>query len=178
MSTQHTAQNPHLGHSESETYLDPSLGNSALLTFAEGSTEGHLPSNSVLRKPNPDMSTVRRGFEQSLGRSSVVTASLSGLPHLLQQAMVEVGRSALNRVTASRRREVKGTRRLPFKPQLLENMRMVLDSATHHQHFPVPLDTSLAHFVAAEKDAYIPRHNLTDVRSLWHGGCGLLCDVT
>ena len=108
------------------------------------------------------------GLEQSLSRGQVMTASFHGfssLLHLVQQS-----------VTGHKRRGRRGTkepvrgRRHHPRPELVETMRMVLDSWTHHQNFPLPLAPSLAHFVTARDDAYIPRRHIPDVRSLWQGG--------
>ena len=53
-------------------------------------------------------------------------------------------------------------------------MRTALDQATHLRNYPVPLDPELAIYVAAKDDLYIPRRNVTDVRSIWPGkvACG------
>ena len=48
-------------------------------------------------------------------------------------------------------------------------MRSILDEATHLGNFPAPLAPDLGIFVAAKDDLYVPRQNVTDVRSLWPG---------
>ena len=48
-------------------------------------------------------------------------------------------------------------------------MRIILDFATHLGMFPPPLAPNLATFVAAKDDLYVPRQNVTDVRSIWSG---------
>lgn len=111
----------------------------------------------------------KRERQMSLLREPVMTASfhgISSLLHLAQQSLT------------GRRRRVRKETREPARskgrchhpgPELVETMRMVLDSWTHHQNFPLPLAPNLAHFVAAREDAYIPRRQLTDVRCLWQG---------
>lgn len=100
------------------------------------------------------------------------TASLQGVAsYLFQQAVVGSKKVAQTRLSigrsgVKRKRQSNG---LP-RPEVLDTMRMVLDSSTHHKYFPTPLDPTLVHFVTAKQDAYIPRANIADVRSLWKGG--------
>lgn len=100
------------------------------------------------------------------------TASLQGVAsYLFQQAVVGSKKVAQKRLSigrsgVKRKRQSNG---LP-RPEVLDTMRMVLDSSTHHKYFPTPLDPTLVHFVTAKQDAYIPRANIADVRSLWKGG--------
>ena len=53
----------------------------------------------------------------------------------------------------------------------LLTMEAILDYSTHLRYFPVPLAPSLATFLVAKDDLYIPRDNVTDVRALWPGEC-------
>ena len=48
-------------------------------------------------------------------------------------------------------------------------MQAVLNSATHFSNFSPPVAPELALFIVAKDDLYIPRHNVTDVQSLWPG---------
>ena len=48
-------------------------------------------------------------------------------------------------------------------------MDFVMDKATHLQNFTRPVDTSLAKFVVAKHDAYVPRDGVADVRDIWPG---------
>ena len=48
-------------------------------------------------------------------------------------------------------------------------LQAVLDTATHLSTFSRPLAPELAVFLAAKEDLYIPRQNITDVRSSWPG---------
>ena len=45
----------------------------------------------------------------------------------------------------------------------------VMDECTHLGNFSVPLDPSLVIIVAAEEDAYIPRHGVIPLNKLWPG---------
>lgn len=100
------------------------------------------------------------------------TTSLQGVAsYLFQQAVVGSKKVAQKRLSigrsgVKRKRQSNG---LP-RPEVLDTMRMVLDSSTHHKYFPTPLDPTLVHFVTAKQDAYIPRVHIADVRSLWKGG--------
>ncbi len=67
---------------------------------------------------------------------------------------------------------------LPVRPSIYKSeahketvslMLAVLNSATHFSNFAQPVDPELALFVAAKDDLYIPRHNVSDVRTLWPG---------
>lgn len=53
--------------------------------------------------------------------------------------------------------------------EAVEVMRCVLDVGTHLGHFPTPLSPEMAIFIAAKNDLYVPRKNITDVRSTWPG---------
>ena len=135
--------------------------------------------NSALESASPtdrtlSFSSAREGERgQPLSRGPVMTASFHGVSSLLQLAQGSLTglRERARREARVPERELGRGRRNP-RPELLEAMRMVLDSWTHHQNFPLPLAPSLAHFVTAEEDAYIPRRHLTDVRLLWQGGRG------
>ena len=53
--------------------------------------------------------------------------------------------------------------------ETVEMMRCVLDVGTHLSYFPTPLAPETAIFIAAKDDLYVPRKNITDVRSTWPG---------
>ena len=53
--------------------------------------------------------------------------------------------------------------------ETLSLMQAVLNSATHFSNYPKPAAPELALFIAANKDLYIPRHNVTHVQTLWPG---------
>lgn len=54
-------------------------------------------------------------------------------------------------------------------PETVATMNSILDFATHLSNFPTPLAPDLAVFLAAKNDCYVPRQNVTDVRSIWPG---------
>ncbi len=67
---------------------------------------------------------------------------------------------------------------LPIQPRIFKSeahketvslMLAVLNSSTHFSNFAQPVEPELASFVAAKDDLYIPRHNVSDVRTLWPG---------
>ena len=126
------------------------------------------------------MSQAEGGRTVERGSSSLAMASIPGPAHILHQVLAGVGRRVQSEVVERGRewqRKRNGERKgsgLP-RPELLGTMRMVLDSATHHQYFPTPVDPALACFITAEDDMYIPRGHLADVRSLWKGGHGRVC---
>lgn len=62
-------------------------------------------------------------------------------------------------------------RRRKYTPQqeTVSTLRTILDAATHLATYPPPLVPQLAVFVAAKDDVYVPRQNVTDVRSVWPG---------
>ena len=51
----------------------------------------------------------------------------------------------------------------------VDALRAVLDLSTHLHNYPIPLDTSLARFVVARDDLYIPRQHVTPVQDTWPG---------
>lgn len=51
----------------------------------------------------------------------------------------------------------------------IDFMNFLMDETTHLQNYPKPIDTSLATFVAATHDAYIPRDKIENVQSIWQG---------
>ena len=115
------------------------------------------------------------GWEREMPGDSAMTASLQGMgvaSYLFRRAVASFKQGAQEEV-ASVRNTWKSVRRkdgLP-RPELLDAMRMVLDSFTNHWSFPVPLCPELAQFVTAKEDAYIPRGHIVDVRTLWPGRC-------
>lgn len=113
-----------------------------------------------------DEAAVDRGREMESASNSDMTASIS---HLLRQTVMGVKSHLLSKAVTNSRSSSGRSSKWPPEPHLITAMKMVLDSSTHHQNFPVPLDPSLVHFVTAEKDAYIPRTHITDVRTLWEG---------
>lgn len=48
-------------------------------------------------------------------------------------------------------------------------MNYLMDETTHLRNYPLPIDPSLATFVIASHDAYIPRDKIENVANIWHG---------
>ena len=48
-------------------------------------------------------------------------------------------------------------------------LEALLDLSTHLQNYPVPVDPSLAQFVVAQQDLYIPRQHIAHVQDTWPG---------
>jgi len=55
------------------------------------------------------------------------------------------------------------------KSETVDFMNFVMDEATHLQNFPPPVDTSLARFLVAKHDAYVPRDNVMSPCDIWPG---------
>ena len=53
------------------------------------------------------------------------------------------------------------------RTRTVDFMNFVMDEATHLKNFPKPVDSSLARFVVAKHDAYIPRDNVMSVCNIW-----------
>lgn len=53
--------------------------------------------------------------------------------------------------------------------ETVSTLEAVLDLSTHLQNYPVPCDTSLAKFVVAEQDLYIPRQHIATMPATWPG---------
>ena len=62
-----------------------------------------------------------------------------------------------------------GQQSSPPQPETVRMLCWVLDNATHLNNYPVPYCPELVLFLAARKDMYVPRQNITDVRVLWPG---------
>lgn len=66
-------------------------------------------------------------------------------------------------------KEIKTKKDFSAKPKTVDFMNFVMDEATHLQNFPPPVDTSLARFLVAKHDAYIPRDNVMSPCDIWPG---------
>lgn len=55
------------------------------------------------------------------------------------------------------------------REHVIEIAKYVFDELTHLQQYPSPTDTSCVIAVVAEKDAYIPRNNVTSLEDIWPG---------
>ena len=201
----HSMNGVHVGHPRTVSVHSGHSGIvSELMTSSEASSDGSWSfhrassplgsdtlSQSVLL-PLTKNEGVKHGGEKEKGglrksalqHDSITTASIHGTAHILQQVLACAGRKIRTEITDRRKQFQSNDHRMNLpRPEILNTMRIVLDSSTHHQNFPIPIDPSLAHFVTAEEDEYIPRGNITDVHSLWKGGCDLLhyvmlsCDV-
>ena len=51
----------------------------------------------------------------------------------------------------------------------VDALRAILDLSTHLHNYPTPLNTSLAKFLVAKEDLYIPRQHITSVEETWPG---------
>ena len=56
-----------------------------------------------------------------------------------------------------------------LRSETVAMLKSILDFSTHLSNFPVPLAPELAVFLAAKGDCYVPRQNVTDVRTIWPG---------
>ena len=56
-----------------------------------------------------------------------------------------------------------------LRSETVATLKSILDFSTHLSNFPVPLAPELAVFLAAKGDCYIPRQNVSDVRTIWPG---------
>ena len=56
-----------------------------------------------------------------------------------------------------------------LKQEAVNFMVGVMDECTHLGNFSIPLDPSLVIIVAAQEDAYIPRHGVIPLNKLWPG---------
>lgn len=56
-----------------------------------------------------------------------------------------------------------------LRSETVATLKSILDFSTHLSNFPVPLAPELAVFLAAKGDCYVPRQNVTDVRTIWPG---------
>ena len=64
---------------------------------------------------------------------------------------------------------IKTRKNFSAKSETVDFMNFVMDEATHLQNFPPPVDTSLAQFVVAKHDAYVPRDNVMSPCDIWPG---------
>ena len=53
------------------------------------------------------------------------------------------------------------------RSKTVDFMNFVMDEATHLKNFPQPVDSSLARFVVATHDAYVPRDNVMSPCDIW-----------
>lgn len=66
-------------------------------------------------------------------------------------------------------KKIKTRKDFSTKPETVDFMNFVMDEATHLQNFPPPVDPSLARFVVAKHDAYVPRDNVMSPCGIWPG---------
>ena len=62
-----------------------------------------------------------------------------------------------------------GRKQSKLRSETVATLNSILDFSTHLSNFPVPLAPELAVFLAAKGDYYIPRQNVSDVRTIWPG---------
>ena len=63
----------------------------------------------------------------------------------------------------------RGRKQSKLRSETVATLNSILDFSTHLSNFPVPLAPELAVFLAAKGDCYIPRQNVSDVRTIWPG---------
>ena len=66
-------------------------------------------------------------------------------------------------------KKIKTRKDFSAKSETVDFMNFVMDEATHLQNFPPPVDSSLARFVVAKHDAYVPRDNVMSPCDIWPG---------
>lgn len=66
-------------------------------------------------------------------------------------------------------KKIKTREDLSTKTETVDFMNFVMDEATHLKNFPLPVDPSLAQFVVAKHDGYVPRDNVMSPCDIWPG---------
>ena len=62
----------------------------------------------------------------------------------------------------------------PPKSATVDFMNYLMDKATHLRYFPKPVDPTLARFIVAKHDGYVPRNNVMSPCDIWPG-CTVQC---
>lgn len=128
--------------------------------------------SSLTHPPSSDASTLKVLTSSS---SSLLGDSLS-LKHAVSKAKLSrtggqpasgTRQSKLSRWTGGSRDPSSQSHTL--QEEAVNFMVGVMDECTHLGNFSIPLDPSLIIIVAAQKDAYIPRHGVTPLNNLWPG---------
>ena len=66
-------------------------------------------------------------------------------------------------------KKIKTRENISAKSETVDFMNFVMDEATHLKNFAAPVDPSLARFVVAKHDGYVPRDNVTSPCDIWPG---------
>ena len=114
---------------------------------AQGEEEG--------RRGKVWMSTASEGLESETQRSV--------LPQVEREAAVS---KCYHSWVVNTKRAREGSR---LHWETVSTLRAVLDTSTHLTHYPTPLHPSLARFVVAKRDLYIPRQSISSVEETWPG---------
>lgn len=64
-----------------------------------------------------------------------------------------------------------------INPETVQFMNLLMDRATHLKNFPCPQNPALAKFIAAERDAYVPRDCIDEPGIIWPGSEVLFTDT-
>lgn len=67
--------------------------------------------------------------------------------------------------------------KFPLHQEAVSTLGALMDLSTHLYNYPVPVDTSLARFVVAEQDLYIPRQHIASVQDTWPGKRNCKCTM-
>jgi hypothetical protein len=63
-----------------------------------------------------------------------------------------------------------------INPETVQFMNLLMDRVTHLKNYPCPQKPTLAKFIAAKRDAYVPRDFIDEPGSLWPGSEVLYID--
>ncbi|KAL9959144.1 hypothetical protein ACROYT_G036234 [Oculina patagonica] len=94
-------------------------------------------------------------------RSQTLYLKQEDIYHNLKSTFIENLPSAL--------KKIKTREDSSAKSETVDFMNFVMDEATHLKNFALPVDPSLARFVVAKHDGYIPRDNVMSPCEIWPG---------
>ena len=122
----------------------------------------HLPhTNPDPNKPE-HMNLFQANQEFDMNQSQTVSLGKTQIYHSMRDAVLEyIPRSLRIRKPIDKSPKI--------NPETVLFTNLLMDKATHLKNYPLPYEPRLAKFVAARRDAYVPRDGVDEPSSIWPG---------
>lgn len=102
------------------------------------------------------------------GEESHSSVPSDGMMNTQSSTLLEQDRKKF-RIGSRKAVSTHGQKQSKLRLETVATLKSILDFSTHLSNYPVPLAPELAVFLAAKGDCYVPRQNVTDVRTIWPG---------
>ena len=153
--------------------MQASLGSIPHAGMASVSSQGPSPPSSSQRLSPPSSSALGRDDLRLKHAASKSKVSRSAQSSNISPPNSDTLQYASSKSQVSHTKPLLDEAAKSVSPTLEQEavnfMVGVMDECTHLGNFSVPLDPSLVIIVAAQEDAYIPRHGVIPLNKLWPG---------